>query len=77
MTEIHLGFIQILFETVSAFGTCGLSTGITSDLTQLGKLIIVATMFFGRIGSLTMVLAMSKTKKKLLYQYPEERVAIG
>jgi len=77
ISEMHLGFMQILFETVSAFGTCGLSTGITSKLSVIGKLIVVATMFFGRIGSLTMVLALSKARKKHLYKYPKERIAIG
>lgn len=77
ITELHFSFIQILFETVSAFGTCGLSTGITTELSTYGKIIIISTMFFGRIGSLTMVLAFSKKKKKHLYRYPEERVAIG
>jgi len=77
ITELHLGFMQILFETVSAFGTCGLSTGITSKLTSIGKIIIVTTMFVGRIGSLTMVLALSKERKKHLYKYPEERIVIG
>lgn len=77
ITEMHLGFMQILFETVSAFGTCGLSTGITSQLSSLGKIIIVTTMFVGRIGSLTMVLALSKERSKTLYKYPEERIAIG
>lgn len=77
ITELRFGFIEILFETVSAFGTCGLSTGITSELSSYGKFIIISTMFFGRIGSLTMVLAFSKKKKKHPYRYPEERVAIG
>lgn len=77
ITEQSLSFIQILFETVSAFGTCGLSTGITAQLSYLGKVIIITTMFVGRIGSLTMVLALSKTRKKALYKYPEERIAIG
>ena len=77
ISEPKLTFIQILFEAVSAFGTCGLSTGITSNLSTYGKIIIVSTMFFGRIGSLTMVLAFSGKRKKLLYKFPEERVAIG
>jgi trk system potassium uptake protein TrkH len=77
VTELQFGFIQIIFETVSAFGTCGLSTGITSKLTSIGKIIIITTMFVGRIGSLTMVLALSGKRKKIPYKYPEERVAIG
>lgn len=76
-TQLQFGFMQILFETVSAFGTCGLSTGITPSLTVFGKTIIIATMFFGRIGSLTMVLALSGARKKHLYKFPKERVVIG
>jgi len=77
LTQLQLGFFQIVFETVSAFGTCGLSTGITSSLTTFGKVIIITTMFIGRIGSLTVVLALSGTRKKHLYRYPKERIAIG
>jgi trk system potassium uptake protein TrkH len=77
ISELHLGFLDVVFETVSAFGTCGLSTGVTSQLTSFGKAIIVITMFVGRIGSLTMVLALSGSRKKHLYKFPEERVAIG
>jgi len=77
LTQLQFGFMQILFETVSAFGTCGLSTGITASLTTFGKTVIVATMFFGRIGSLTMVLALRGTRKKHLYRYPKEKVVIG
>lgn len=77
ISEVQFGFMEILFETVSSFGTCGLSTGITPNLSSVGKFIIVTTMFVGRIGSLTMVLALSGERKKVLYKYPEEKVAIG
>jgi len=77
LTELQFKFIHILFEIISAFGTCGLSTGITPELSSTGKVIIMATMFLGRIGSLTMVLAFSSEKKKHLFRYPKERVAIG
>jgi trk system potassium uptake protein len=77
ITDLNFSLIQLIFETVSAFGTCGLSTGITSGLSTYGKLIIIATMIFGRVGSLTIALAFSSERKKQLYRYPEERIAIG
>lgn len=68
---------DIIFETISAFGTCGLSTGITPHLSALGKYIIVGTMFVGRVGSITLALALRHKPEKVLYQYPEERIMIG
>ena len=53
--EPEYTFIQLLFEVVSAFGTVGLSTGITPDLSVLSKIVIIITMFIGRLGPLTMV----------------------
>lgn len=70
------GFEQITFEVVSAFSTVGLSTGITSELTGAGKFIIIACMFIGRVGPLTLVLAIG-TRKAKPYEYPEEQVMIG
>jgi trk system potassium uptake protein TrkH len=72
--------IHIFFELFSAFGTVGLSAGITPNLTTIGKLIIIATMFIGRVGPLTMVLAISQIRQQRRsaeYQYPEESVMIG
>lgn len=77
VSEIEFTFLQLLFEVVSAFGTCGLSTGITSHLSFFGKIIIISTMYVGRVGSLTLFLALSAKHKKHLYKYPEERIAIG
>ena len=71
------GFVEILFETVSAFGTVGLSMGITAKLSAFGKLVITAIMFLGRVGSLTVVFALAKSKPKLDVRYPEETVLIG
>jgi trk system potassium uptake protein TrkH len=70
-------FIQIYFETVSAFGTVGLSTGITPHLSDFGKIIIIVCMFIGRLGPLTMVLAIRNVQSTRLVTYPEERVMVG
>ncbi|OUM96210.1 MAG: Trk family potassium uptake protein [Thermobacillus sp. ZCTH02-B1] len=70
-------FLPILFETVSAFGTCGLSTGITPQLTDFGKLLLSLTMFAGRIGPLTFAYALRPKDEKELFRYPEGRIIIG
>ena len=70
-------FLDILFEVTSALGTVGLSTGITSRLSDASKLIIVATMLIGRIGPLTIGIALLQKDDTLPYKYPEERVMIG
>jgi len=69
-------FADVLFETVSAFGTVGLSRGITPSLTYSGKIIIMLLMFFGRIGPLTVAYAFARYKPAN-YVYAEERVLIG
>lgn len=74
-------FMTLLFETVSAFGTVGLSLGITPELTVLGRMAIIFTMFCGRVGPLTLAFALGQKKSKAGIQgqikYPEERVIIG
>lgn len=70
-------FIDILFETVSAFGTVGLSTGITPYLTLAGKLIIVCTMFAGRLGPLTLALSLVQGQRTVEYRYPQDQLRIG
>ena len=66
-----------LFEVTSAFGTVGLTTGITPHLSTIGKIIIILTMFTGRIGPLTLALAVAIKEEKIDYSYPEERVMVG
>jgi trk system potassium uptake protein TrkH len=68
---------EMLFETVSAFGTVGLSTGLTRDLTTSSKIVIIITMFFGRIGPLTLGLAIGLRAREPSYTYPVEGVMIG
>jgi trk system potassium uptake protein TrkH len=69
--------VQLLFEATSAFGTVGLSTGITPDLSPVGKLVIILTMYLGRVGPLTVALALAARQKPELYRFPEGRVKIG
>ena len=69
-------FLPLAFEVVSAFGTVGLSTGITAELTDAGKLILCVVMFLGRIGPLTLFYLLLKPKRET-YLYPYEQVQTG
>ncbi|MGL4344959.1 MAG: TrkH family potassium uptake protein [Cellulosilyticaceae bacterium] len=72
-------FIEIMFEVVSAFATVGLTLGITSALSLPGKLIIIVLMFIGRLGTVTMAVALmiKQEKNKGAIQYPEEKIMVG
>ncbi|MEF2968531.1 TrkH family potassium uptake protein [Paenibacillus sp. M1] len=76
-TTEDASFLSILFETTSAFGTVGLSMGLTGKLTVLGKIIISFTMFAGRLGPLTLAYALGPKKGKELYRHPEGKMIIG
>ena len=69
--------IRSLFEVTSAFGTVGLTTGVTPHLSIAGKILIIVTMFVGRIGPLTLALAVAIKEEKIVYTYPEEKVMVG
>lgn len=69
--------INLAFEVISAFGTVGLSTGITSSLSFFGKITIIALMFIGRLGPLTIIMALSRDKTHPDIRYPEANLAIG
>lgn len=71
-------FFDTLFEAVSAFGTVGLSTGTTPYLSFLGKIIIIMLMFIGRVGILTLGIALQmKQKEKILYEFPQEEILVS
>lgn len=70
-------FLSILFEITSAFGTVGLSTGITPYLSLAGKLLICLTIFVGRVGLLTAALAVALKEGRPVVSFPEERVMVG
>jgi trk system potassium uptake protein TrkH len=70
-------FVRILFESISAFGTVGLSLGTTHNLTFWGKIVVIMLMFVGRLGPLTIVLSLTKSPSVVKYSYAEERVLVG
>jgi trk system potassium uptake protein TrkH len=71
-------FSQMVFEVVSAFGTVGLSTGVTPRLSGIGRLVITVVMFIGRIGPLTLGLAMLRARTApASYRYTDARIVIG
>ena len=72
-----LPFVDMLFESVSAFGTVGLSNGVTPQLDHVGRIILVAGMFVGRLGPLTIALALSARARRTRVRYPEETIGIG
>ena len=70
-------FADVVFETFSAFGTVGLSRGITPDLTEPGKLVVTLAMYTGRLGPLTIGLGLALRERRAIYRYAGERVRIG
>jgi len=68
---------DIMFEAGSALGTVGLTTGITRELTDAGKLIIIASMLIGRLGPLTLLAALTFDMKLVRYNYPDEAIIVG
>jgi len=69
--------MDLIFEEVSAFGTVGLSTGITNQLSPMGRIIIIISMFVGRLGTLTVAFALSKKPISTSYKYPNGHTMIG
>jgi trk system potassium uptake protein TrkH len=77
LADPQLDFIRILFEVASAFGTVGLSTGITAGLTPVSKLVLVAMMYIGRVGVLLLIGALLGDPKPSAVRYPEESLLVG
>ncbi|WP_414566272.1 MULTISPECIES: TrkH family potassium uptake protein [unclassified Anabaena] len=77
LTEPALDFIQILFEVVSAFATVGLSTGITSSVSIPAKLVLIVTMYVGRVGVLLLMAAVLGDPRPTRVHYPEENLLVG
>ncbi|EYT51819.1 potassium transporter Trk [Leucobacter sp. UCD-THU] len=67
----------VLFEVISAFGTCGLSTGLSSEVSDPGKYILAATMWAGRVGTVTLAAAVAASSRSRLFKLPEERPIVG
>jgi len=70
-------FLRELFEVVSAFATVGLSTGLTPETTPAGRILLMLMMFAGRLGPLTLVMALAARERRVTYRLPEESVRIG
>ncbi|MGO3146183.1 MAG: TrkH family potassium uptake protein [Leucobacter sp.] len=68
---------ETLFEVISAFGTCGLSTGLSETLPDSAKYILAATMWAGRVGTVTLAAAVAATSRSRLFRLPEERPIVG
>lgn len=68
---------QIIFEVISAFGTVGLSTGITAQLPATGQIVLALMMFFGRVGTITLAASLVLGERRMPYRYPEEHPIVG
>ncbi len=75
--EAQASFVKILFEVVSAMGTVGLSLGLTTELHSFGRILLIITMFLGRLGPLTIGLALAYKQNQSNVRYPEGRIMIG
>ena len=77
MLITDFGLDRLLFEVVSAFGTVGLSTGITADLPPGGQFILILLMFIGRLGPITFASSLALRERRTTYEFPQERPIIG
>ena len=76
-TEQGASFLSLLYETTSAFGTVGLTVGLTQQLSEVGKVLIMIMMYLGRVGPLTVVLSLMRNKNNNGVRYPEGKILIG
>lgn len=77
MTMTDAALDHVLFDVISAFATCGLSTGFTANTTDAAQYVLAATMFLGRIGTVTLAAALAASQHPKLFRQPEERPIVG
>ena len=77
LTEDGIPFLHLFFDTISAFGTTGLSTGVPPQLSLAGEILFMITMLVGRLGPLTLALALAPREEATVYRFVQERVKIG
>jgi trk system potassium uptake protein TrkH len=77
ITEPDKLFINLIYEATSAFGTVGLTTGVTQSIGSISKVVLIITMYLGRVGALTVIFAVINKKKKNGIKYPEAKILIG
>ena len=77
MVSDKLALLPALFEITSAFGTTGLSLGVTPELSPFGAIFVAVIMFLGRVGPITFIIAMTARQRPMPYKYPQEDIAIG
>jgi trk system potassium uptake protein TrkH len=77
VTEVGASLEYLIYEATSAFATVGLSLGLTPQLSFVGKIVIAITMYFGRVGPMTVALALANRKIKNSVRYPEDKILVG
>lgn len=77
ITEVGASLEYLIYEVVSAFGTVGLTLGLTPNLTTIGKVMVALTMYCGRVGPMTLFLALTNRKKNKGIRYPEDKILVG
>ncbi|HZH01271.1 MAG TPA: potassium transporter TrkG, partial [Flavisolibacter sp.] len=76
VNDSEKGLIKIAFEAFSAFSTVGLTLGITPNLSEFSKVVLIITMFVGRVGTITLLVAFIRQSKQLYYRYPKEEITL-
>ena len=77
LTYDNFGLKEVIYEVISAFATVGVTLGITPNLNVLSQILIIITMFVGRLGPMTFALAIGEKKIKEQYEYPKENIVVG
>lgn len=72
-----LTFLQVFFEVMSAFGTCGLSLGVTDNINDISKVVLMILMFIGRVGLISFIIMIAGRREPDKFSYPKERIQIG